>query len=139
MSALPLKNLFSAINQSTQHSKMPTTVAAQHQPPRPLPSLPSEDICFLHPGYAGYNLLLTLPRVDRTTISTYGVYHRTALLACQIIAGNVFNNSYFTLDKAGQQRAQVLLDGILTDNEYYFIVEGLGKNSSPFQQLLLTL
>ncbi|KAK0713847.1 hypothetical protein B0T26DRAFT_742347 [Lasiosphaeria miniovina] len=36
----------------------------------------------------------------------------TALLACQIIAGNAFANSYLSLDKAGQQQ------------EYYFIVQG---------------
>ncbi|KAK3383106.1 hypothetical protein B0T24DRAFT_645558 [Lasiosphaeria ovina] len=61
------------------------------------------DIRFWHHGYDSHNLLLTLPRVDSTpSISTYRVYYRTALLACQIIAGNAFANSYFSLDKAGQ-------------------------------------
>jgi hypothetical protein len=116
---------------------------------RPQPSLElgsRNDICFFHPGYPTFNLLLTLPRVDSTTgadaTPTYGVHHRTALLACQIIAGNAFNNSRFTLDKAGRQPVQVLLDGVLTDAQYYFIVDGSGKYSPlsfPFEQSLLNL
>jgi hypothetical protein len=82
-------------------------------------------------------MLLTLPRVDGTaaadTTPTYGVHHRTALLACQIIAGNAFNNSRFAFDRAGQQSVQVQLDGVLIDNKYYFIVEGSSKCSPlPF-------
>ncbi|KAK0703759.1 hypothetical protein B0T26DRAFT_744454 [Lasiosphaeria miniovina] len=100
--------------------------SARPRPPDPAVGLPSEEhIRFRHPGYDSLDLLLTLPRVDSTrSISTYGVHHRTALLACQIIAGNAFANSYFSLDKAGQQQVQVSLDGILTDTDYYFIVEG---------------
>ncbi|KAK4162842.1 hypothetical protein QBC43DRAFT_355534 [Cladorrhinum sp. PSN259] len=103
------------------------------RPPKPLFELISrDDICFRHPGYANHSLLLTLPRVDSAaSIPTYGVYHRTALLACQIIAGNAFTNSYLSLDEAGQQQVQVPLDGVLTEDEYYFIVEGFGKNSPP--------
>ncbi|KAL2192915.1 hypothetical protein P885DRAFT_72655 [Corynascus similis CBS 632.67] len=81
----------------------------QLPPPKQLLELRSrEDIYFLHPGYDSHNTLLCLPRVDSTT-STYGVHHRTALLACQIIAGNAFMNSYLAFDKA--------------DKQYYFIVE----------------
>jgi len=77
-------------------------------PPNPFKlRLSSDDICFHHPGYHTSNTLLTLPRVDSIAVAdaapTYGVHHRTALLACQIIAGNAFNNSRFALDKAGQQ------------------------------------
>ena len=57
----------------------------------------------------------------------YGIYHRTALLACQIIAGNVFDNSHFALDRADQQPVQVPLDSVLTGTKYYFIVEGKGE------------
>ena len=104
----------------------------QRRPPRPLLELGSrDDISFHHPGYNTPNLLLTLPRVDSTVSAdatpTYGVHHRTALLACQIIAGNAFNNSRFALDRAGRQLVQVPLDGVLTDDEYYFIVDGCSR------------
>jgi hypothetical protein len=92
----------------------------------PLPpiELQSRDaIRFLHPGYSIHNTLLSLPRVDRiANTTTFGVYHRTALLACQIIAGNAFDTSYLTLDKEGQRPVNLLLDDILTENEYYLIV-----------------
>ncbi|KAK0733763.1 hypothetical protein B0T26DRAFT_736627 [Lasiosphaeria miniovina] len=99
---------------------------ARRRPPKPALGLPApEHIRFRHPGYNCQDLLLTLPRVDSTaSISTYGVHHRTAVLACQIIAGKAFANSYFSLDKAGQQQVQVPLDGILIDEAYYFIVDG---------------
>ena len=105
--------------------------------PRPPPRRPPlelrsrNDIVFLHPGYPTFNLLLTLPRVDSTALAdgtlTYGVHHRTALLACQIIAGNAFDNRGLALDRAGRQPVEVPLDGILTDDQYYFIVDGSGK------------
>ena len=76
---------------------------------------------FLHPGYSIPNTLLSLPRVDRVE-TTFGVHHRTALLACQIIAGNAFDNSHLTLDKEGQRPINLLLDDILTEKEYYLIV-----------------
>jgi hypothetical protein len=96
-----------------------------------------DDICFYHPGYHTSNLLLTLPRVDSIaladTTTAYGVHHRMALLACQIIAGNAFNDSRFALDRAGRQPVQVPLDGVLTNNQYYFIVDGSGQCSPlPF-------
>ncbi|KAK3363953.1 hypothetical protein B0T25DRAFT_56175 [Lasiosphaeria hispida] len=100
---------------------------ARRRPPRPVLELVSRtDIRFRHPGYALHSLFLSLPRVDSAaSIPTHGVHHRTALLACQIIAGNAFTNSYLSLDRAGQQRVQVPLDGVLTENEYYFFVEGV--------------
>src|SRR5580700_8712728 len=105
-------------------------------PPNPLELSSRDVICFHHPGYHISNILLTLPRVDSIAVAdaapTYGVHHRTALLACQIIAGNVFNNSRFALDRAGQQSVQVPLDGVLTDKHYYFIVDGSGKCSPLF-------
>ncbi|KAF4634867.1 hypothetical protein G7Y89_g3244 [Cudoniella acicularis] len=107
----------------------PPPFLPQRRPPKPPLELGSrDDICFCHPGYHAYDLLLTLPRVDSTAVAdatpAYGVHHRTALLACQIIAGNAFNNSRFTVDKAGRQPVQVPLDGVLTDSQYYFIVDG---------------
>ncbi|KAL2142495.1 hypothetical protein VTI28DRAFT_1097 [Corynascus sepedonium] len=104
----------------------PPPLQARLPPPKPLLELHSrDDIYFLHPGYDSHNTLLGLPRVDSTTsTSTNGVHHRTALLACQIIAGNAFANSYLAFDKMGQQRVQIPLDDILIDEQYYFIVEG---------------
>jgi len=109
------------------------TLQSRRRPPKPVLELVSrDDIRFRHPAYSNHSLFLTLPRVDSAaSIPTYGVHHRTALLACQIIAGNAFSNSYLSLDKAGQQQVQVPLDGVLTEDEYYFIVEGFGKNSPP--------
>lgn len=82
-----------------------------------------DKILFCHPGYQEpRNTLLALPRVDATSTSTFGIHHRTALVACQIIANNAFNTGHFTLDKDGRQRVNVPPDGILTDEMYYFIV-----------------
>jgi hypothetical protein len=89
---------------------------------------PTELLCrdairFLHPGYSIQNTLLSLPRVDRVeNTTTFGVHHRTALLACQIIAGNAFDTSHLTLDKEGQRPVNLLLDDVLTEEEYYLIV-----------------
>ena len=100
----------------------PPRFKARPIPPTELCS--REQIKFLHPGYsAPTNTLLSLPRVDRRADTTaFGVYHRTALLACQIIADNAFDTGRLTLDKAGQQPVNVPLDGILTEKTYYFIV-----------------
>ncbi|KAK4155532.1 hypothetical protein C8A00DRAFT_13439 [Chaetomidium leptoderma] len=103
----------------------PPPQARPRPPKQPLELLTRDGIRFLHPGYHSKDILLILPRVDRTTsTSTYGVHHGTALVACQIIAGNAFANSYLALDKAGQQRVQVPLHDILIEEQYYFIVEG---------------
>jgi hypothetical protein len=94
---------------------------AHSLPPTEL--LSREAIRFLHPGYPSHNTLLSLPRVDRVeNTTTFGVYHRTALLACQIIAGNAFDTSHLTLDKEGQRPVNLLLDDILTEEEYYLII-----------------
>ena len=77
-------------------------------------------IRFLHPGYSFSNILLSLPRVDPVEgTTTFGVHSRTALVACQIIAGNAFDTGRLTLDQAGQQDVN---DDILTKDAYYFIV-----------------
>ncbi len=111
---------------------------ARYPPTRPVSELAlQDDIHFYHPGYAeeATARLLSLPRVDSTMSADaapiYGVHHGTALLACQIIAGNVFTNSYLALDKAGQQEVRSSVD-ILTDEQYYFIVRGSGKCSLLF-------
>jgi hypothetical protein len=105
--------------------------------PSPIPptELRGEMITFFHPGYEGpTNVLLLLPRVDRgapPASDTIGVHHRTALLACQIIAGNAFENGRFSLDQQGQQTVDVDLDGILTEKYYYFMVGDSPSMSLP--------
>jgi hypothetical protein len=98
-------------------------------------------ISFLHPGYnEPINVLFRMPRVDRVPSSTsaygdrdelrFGVHHRTALTACQIVANNAFDG-FLALDAAGAQRVDVSvpLDGILMASVYYFVVPGscMGK------------
>jgi hypothetical protein len=87
-----------------------------------------EAIRFLHPGYSISSTLLSLPRVDRVeSTTTFGVHYGTALLACQIIAGNAFDTGRLTLDQAGQRPVNLHLDDILTENVYYFMIgEDLG-------------
>ena len=83
-----------------------------------------EDIRFLHPGYPDrQNMFLSLPRVDSTPTGTFGVHHATALLACQVIANNTFDNSRLTLDMEGQQQVTTPAEDILTQSSYYFIVD----------------
>lgn len=86
-------------------------------------------ISFRHPGYLGpNNILLTLARTDCEESNgtvVFGLHHKTALLACQIIANNVFTSGYFTLDSAGLQRLDVPLDGLLIKREYYFFIDGI--------------
>lgn len=103
--------------------------AALQQFPNPPVELRSRtEILFCHPGYPEPNYLLSLPRTDPTQTGTFGVHHRTALLACQIIANNAFDTGYLTLDQAGQQRVDTPLDGVLTEATYYlFIRSGPGK------------
>ena len=73
------------------------TEAQRHPVASPMPTIElysRKDISFLHPGYEALNVLLRLPRVDRTSSGSFGVCHRTALLACQVIANNAFETGY---------------------------------------------
>jgi hypothetical protein len=90
-------------------------------------------IKFLHPGYIGVdNMLIKLPRVDLKE-SQYGVHHGTALLACQIIAGNAFTGY---LENEHRQRVREGPDATLVDRIYYFVIDGQGRfsclSSSPY-------
>lgn len=107
------------------------SLMAKPLPPADLYSRNS--IRFLHPGYGLFDTtLLCLPRVDRVagTTTTFGVHYRTALLACQIIAGNAFDTGFLTLDKAGQVPVNLQLDDILIEDVYYLIVRG-GPDQYP--------
>ncbi|KAI0399512.1 hypothetical protein F4802DRAFT_589078 [Xylaria palmicola] len=88
-------------------------------------------VSFLHPTEtAPYNVIFQLPCLDSAAPSHegeqqqqqqhLGLHHETALLACQIVANNVFDG-YLSLDAQGDNpvpRRTVLL----TTSEYYFIV-----------------
>ncbi|KAF2453895.1 hypothetical protein BDY21DRAFT_354445 [Lineolata rhizophorae] len=84
-------------------------------------------ILFLHPGYSPpLNVLFSLPCADRVSESgVYGVHHRTALTACQIIANNAFTG-FLAVDAKGESRIDETIgpDEILTGREYFFVVEG---------------
>ncbi|KAK2750047.1 hypothetical protein FQN55_002765 [Onygenales sp. PD_40] len=103
-----------------------------HAPPPPPAELQRDAIKFLHPGYQEpRNNLLSLPRVDRAPAShAFGVHHRTALVACQIIGNNAFGTGRLWHDKDGQQPVTIPLDGVLTDPSYYFLV-GAGPSNYP--------
>jgi hypothetical protein len=104
---------------------------------QPAELLSRDAIRFLHPGYSIENILLSLPRVDCVeNTTTFGVHYRTALLACQIVAGNAFDTGHLTLDKEGQRPVNLLLDDILTEEEYYLIV---GDHPSVFYVLLFIM
>ena len=109
-----------------------STLTAHPLPPTELRS--REAIRILHPGYSTSNILLSLPRVDRAAgTTTFGVHYGTALLACQIIAGNAFTGR-LTSDQAGQLPVQLLFDDILTKEVYYFMV-GDGP-STPYYPIM---
>lgn len=86
--------------------------------------LPAPDISFRHPGYNhSEDVLFTLPRLDSSDSPALaaGIHHGTALLACQIIANNAFEG-YLTTDRDGNQQVSVALNGILMDDDYWFVV-----------------
>ncbi|KAL2280620.1 hypothetical protein FJTKL_12438 [Diaporthe vaccinii] len=90
---------------------------------------PPGSISFRHPGYDDpEDILFALPRLDCpqsgvAAAAAVGVHHGTALLACQIIANNAFDG-YLTTDRAGACRVSVPRDGVLLDDDYWFIVGG---------------
>lgn len=85
---------------------------------------PYSTISFKHPAYADSDdILLKLPRLDRTEDgSTTGVHHHTALRACQIIANKSFHG-YLAADRDGRDVVTVAPDDLLTEDSYWFIVE----------------
>lgn len=84
---------------------------------------PHATISFRHPAYADSDdVLFKLPRLDFTEDgTTSGVHHRTALQACQIVANNAFHG-YLSTDRDGQDAVTVAPDGLLTNDNYWFIV-----------------
>jgi hypothetical protein len=87
---------------------------------------PYPTIAFRHPAYADPDdILFKLPRLDQTgcgPATLAGVHYHTALRACQIVANNAFHG-YLATDRDGQDAVAVPQDGILSEDDYWFIVE----------------
>ncbi|KAH0541387.1 hypothetical protein FGG08_004151 [Glutinoglossum americanum] len=87
-------------------------------------------ISFRHPGYKSpYDLLLKLSAFDHPL---GGLHHRTALVACGIVAGNVWNG-YFTETRDGP-RITLDDDQLLTGAEYYFHVPSPSVEGSAIDE-----
>lgn len=88
---------------------------------------------FLHPGYPDtfkQNLLLTLNATDH---AEGGFHHRTAWLACAIIAGNAWTG-YLSLTR---ERIRIVADDdeLLTGSSYYFHIprsQGDEDDDTPY-------
>ncbi|KAH6982292.1 hypothetical protein BKA56DRAFT_585643 [Ilyonectria sp. MPI-CAGE-AT-0026] len=81
-------------------------------------------IVFYHPAYSWpQNILFKLPQVDLLDArgQPTSLHHRTALLACQVIANNSFLTGRLYFDALGRFPVldQVPLDAGLTRTEYY--------------------
>ncbi|SPO07719.1 uncharacterized protein DNG_10414 [Cephalotrichum gorgonifer] len=102
-----------------------------HRRPFAVPAVPApntqsriRNVSFLHPAYPPpINVLFSLSCPDRDG-EVSGVHHRTALVACQIIANNAFETGALFLDREGQNPvpSSVGMDGVLTEEEYFFHV-----------------
>ncbi|ATY64983.1 hypothetical protein A9K55_005359 [Cordyceps militaris] len=111
---------------------------------RSLPPHLRSSISIWHPGYIrGEDTMLSLPcldeigPLDETDVEaeandeskktspeqvSYGVHFETMLLACQVVAGNLFDKAYLSYDRKGTQRVQLTSGGILTHDHYFLHV-----------------
>ncbi|KAI1194284.1 hypothetical protein F5X97DRAFT_311621 [Nemania serpens] len=93
-----------------------------------------DEIKFHHPGYhPPHDILLILPRLDRSSTPLQGVHYGTALTACQIIANNAFDG-YLATDREGCKRVDFDLDydDLLTGSDYWFFVPSVPSNLNPY-------
>ncbi|KAK5657416.1 hypothetical protein OQA88_2988 [Cercophora sp. LCS_1] len=74
---------------------------------------------FLHPGYPGRTVLLSLPALDDG-----GIDFDTALAACGLIAGNRWSDGFFSSDRSGAVSVERPDDGILREPQYFFQLPG---------------
>ncbi|OAA66802.1 hypothetical protein SPI_01378 [Niveomyces insectorum RCEF 264] len=81
-----------------------------------------DDVLAGRPDIHPFNHLLYLPHVDGTPATGLGVSYETALVACQIIAGNAFQGR-LTSDADSQHAVHVPDDGVLKDEKYFFFVD----------------
>ncbi|KAG7291243.1 hypothetical protein NEMBOFW57_001255 [Staphylotrichum longicolle] len=70
---------------------------------------------FLHPGYSGRAVLLSLPALDDG-----GIDFDTALAACGLVAGNRWSDGFFSSDRSGAVSVERPEDGILREPQYFF-------------------
>jgi len=74
---------------------------------------------FLHPGYPGRAVLLSLPALDDG-----GIDFDTALAACGLVAGNRWSDGFFSSDRSGAVSVECPEDGILREPQYFFQLPG---------------
>ncbi len=89
---------------------------------------PSDIIEIKHPFYLDdffQNVLMTLYAFDRLG---GGLHYGTALIACGLVAGNVWNG-YFTVERHGP-RITSRDDEVLVGKSYYFHVPSCTESSS---------
>lgn len=85
--------------------------------------LPSIEISFKHPGYYDdydQNILIRLRGFDKFKEGIAGLHQGTALTACGILSGRW--DGFFSKDRNGA-RLDVDLDGLLTEDSYYYCIE----------------
>ncbi|KAF7548348.1 hypothetical protein G7Z17_g7113 [Cylindrodendrum hubeiense] len=113
---------------------------AFHRPQFPVPSTGEyhrqQCIAVYHPAYRyPQSLLVNLPQVDAvdSTGQPTGLHHRSALLACQIIAHNAFEKGKLYFDQDGKYPVidKIPLDGALPDTSYFFILGSDPKYRYP--------
>jgi hypothetical protein len=98
-------------------------ISAQHEalgfkePVRATPTLLAHEIKFLHPAYDTAAEMFLLPAYDA---NGRGVEHRTALIACGIVACNEWRG-YLTTSRSGTALSPALVP-LLTDAVYYYVV-----------------
>ncbi|KAK1997902.1 hypothetical protein LX36DRAFT_657080 [Colletotrichum falcatum] len=110
-----------------------------HRSPPAIPSTynnNNETANFFHPGYPPpLDFLFALPCVDPVDEGDAGaigqpkgLHHHTALLACQIIANNVFDSGQLYFDSQALQPVlhRIPTHGLLMPGNYFFVV-----NSDP--------
>ncbi|KXX76683.1 hypothetical protein MMYC01_206511 [Madurella mycetomatis] len=74
---------------------------------------------FLHPGYPGRAVLLSLLALDDG-----GIDFDTALTACGLVAGNRWSDGFFSSDRSGAVSVERPDDGILREPQYFFQLPG---------------
>ncbi|CAK7205577.1 hypothetical protein SEUCBS139899_008355 [Sporothrix eucalyptigena] len=81
-------------------------------------------ILFCHPAYTDFfSVLLTLPKLEEDENGQLGVHYGTAHTACAILAANAFNG-FFSIDREGTERVDPEINSVLTQDKYYFFVDG---------------
>ncbi|KAK3299537.1 uncharacterized protein B0H64DRAFT_388898 [Chaetomium fimeti] len=96
---------------------------AANEPASPA-ALQSRRIDFLHPGYPGNAILLSLPALDDDGSDAAGIDFDTALAACGLIAGNRWSDGFFSSDRNGALIVERPENGILCEPRYFFQLPG---------------